>query len=81
MNRKLRRWLLLSSLQLLLYGALVAAYLFFVLIFLTDWILQINVKDRYLYAVLSLLLIIAQGMILEAVTSSLMRFFRSRLED
>jgi hypothetical protein len=81
MNWKRRRGLLLFSVQVGVYAILVVLYLWFVLTFLTDWILQIEQKDILLYAVLSLLLIIGQGMILETVTATLLDFIQSRLKD
>lgn len=81
MNGKLKRSLILFSLQLLLYGALIVSYLWFVLHFLKGWIVQLNGQNRHLYALLSLLLIIGQGMILEALTAGLMNFVRARLEE
>jgi hypothetical protein len=81
MNSRLKRSLIVFALQLLIYGGLIVSYLFLILYFLKGWIVQINTRDRQLYAVLSLLLIVAQGMLLEALTSGLMHFFRSRLED
>ncbi len=72
------RALLYFALQLLVYGVLVTAYLFLVLHLLSDWIVEINGKSRQLYAVLSLLLIIGQGLILESVTTTLLRVLRRK---
>ncbi len=76
-----KRSLVSFGLQLVIYGALVLGYLFGVLYFLSDWIYQIEAKDRSLYAVLSLLLIVAQGLILEALTTGLLNLIHPRLKD
>ena len=69
------------GLQLVIYGGLILVYLFGVLYFLGDWIFQIEEKSRHLYAVLSLLLIIAQGLILESLTTALLNFIHPKIKD
>lgn len=81
MNFKLRRSLLSFGLQVAIYSVLTLTYLLGVLYFLSDWIYQIDAKNRQLYALLSLLLIIAQGMVLEALTSSLLNLIHPKLKD
>ncbi len=81
MTFRLRRTLLSFAIQLAIYGGLAVLYLYGVLYFLSDWIFQVNAKNRELYAVLSLLLIIAQGFILEALTTGLINLIHPKLKD
>jgi hypothetical protein len=81
MNFKLRRTLLSFAVQLAIYGGLTVLYLFGVLNFLNDWIFQIEAKNLQLYAVLSLLLIVAQGLVLEALTAGLLNLIHPKLKD
>lgn len=72
MRSETKKSLTSFALQVVIYAGLVAAYMFLVLHFLGEWIWQINRKDLQIYAFLSLFLIVAQGMLLEAVTSALL---------
>jgi hypothetical protein len=66
--------------ELFVYAVLVVAYFYLVLHFLGDWLVDVYQRDRRIYAVLSLLLITVQGVVLEAVTTALLKFIRSKLE-
>ena len=66
--------------ELVVYGALVAAYYFFVLHFLGDWLRHIFDTDRRLYAGLALGLIIAQGFLLEILTRLLLGWVKLLME-
>ena len=76
MNRTLRAF----ALELLIYAALVTGYFFAVLHYLGDWLVQVATQHIRVYASLCILLIIGQAVILEAVTTALMRLLRGRSE-
>jgi hypothetical protein len=61
------------ALELLIYGVLVSLYLFLIIHFFEGWIVQTYHTSGRLYALLSLLLIVAQGLILDAVTRSVLQ--------
>jgi len=63
-----------------IYAVLIVAYFFLVLHFLGDWLAQIYQHDRRIYAVVSLLLIVGQGLLLETLTTALLRWIRSKRE-
>lgn len=68
-------------LELLLYAALVVVYFVLVLRWLGDPLLQMFRENLQLYAVVSLVLIIIQGVALDAITSFLVeRLGLERLE-
>jgi len=58
--------------ELVLYGLLVGAYFISVLHFLGNWVYQLFLHDRKTYAVMALVLIIAQGVVLEILTRALL---------
>jgi hypothetical protein len=62
--------------ELMVYAIFVFAYFFLVLHFLGDWVKHIFDENRTLYAVVALGLIIAQGVVLEALTTALLRVIR-----
>jgi len=66
------------ALEVLVYGVFVAAYLLLVLHFLEGWLKGLYDRNRTAYAFLALLLIAGQGVLLEAATTALLRWFRSR---
>lgn len=59
--------------ELVVYGALVAAYSYVVLRWLSEPLFEMFHTNLLLYALLSLGLIVAQGAILDVVTSFLLR--------
>jgi hypothetical protein len=59
--------------ELVVYGALVLAYSFVVLRWLSDPLYEMFHTNLLLYALLSLGLIVAQGAVLDVVTSFLLR--------
>ncbi|MGD2146218.1 MAG: hypothetical protein PVH41_05965 [Anaerolineae bacterium] len=59
--------------ELVVYGALVAAYSYVVLRWLSEPLFEMFHTNLLLYALLSLGLIVAQGAILDFVTSFLLR--------
>ncbi len=67
-------------LELLIYGLLVFGYFFFVLHFLGDWLAGLFRDHRTFYALVAITLIVAQGVVLETITTGLLRLLRARLE-
>jgi hypothetical protein len=68
------------AIELLVYGLLVVAYFFLVLHFLGDWLAQLDKQSVRLYALLSIALIIGQAVVLEWITTFLLRLLRGRSE-
>jgi hypothetical protein len=66
--------------ELVVYGALVVAYFFAVLHFLGGWLFQLQQHHRFTYAGVAILLIIGQAVVLENVTTFLLRMIRGRTE-
>ncbi|MDX1614842.1 MAG: hypothetical protein R3300_11070 [Candidatus Promineifilaceae bacterium] len=67
--------------ELMVYGALVVAYFLLVLRALGDWLTMLYRSDLALYAIVALVLIVVQGVFLEAVTAFLIeRLGLERLE-
>jgi hypothetical protein len=66
--------------ELVIYAALVVAYFFAVLHFLGGWLYQLETHHRYTYAGVAILLIIGQAVVLESVTTFLLRMIRGRSE-
>jgi hypothetical protein len=68
-------------LEIALYGILVAGYLTFVLRALGPWLAAQARGDRGLYAALCVALMLGQGVLLEIVTSFLVRRFTRARDD
>jgi hypothetical protein len=68
------------AIELVIYAVLVVTYFFLVLHLLGQWLYQLEVQHRYVYAVLAILLIIGQAVLLESVTTFLIRLIRGRSE-
>ncbi|PYJ50073.1 MAG: hypothetical protein DME87_07465 [Verrucomicrobia bacterium] len=68
------------ALELVIYGILVTGYFFLVLHLLGAWLYALEVHHRYTYAGVAILLIIGQAVILESVTTFLIRLIRGRSE-
>ena len=66
--------------ELAVYAVFVTAYFFLVLHFLSGWLQNLNLHHVKLYALLAILLIIGQAVVLESVTTWLMRMLRGRSE-
>jgi hypothetical protein len=66
--------------ELCVYAVLVIGYFFLVLHFLGDWLHGLEVDHRNTYAGVAILLIIGQAVVLEAVTTLLLRILRGRTE-
>lgn len=59
------------AVELIIYGILVVLYFFLVLRTLGTWLHDLYANNLTLYAVAALVIIVAQGLILEAVSSFL----------
>ena len=59
--------------ELVVYSALVVGYFFAVLHFLADWLNNLEKTHIHIYAVVAIVLIIGQAILLETVTTALMR--------
>ena len=66
--------------ELAIYAVLVVGYFFLVLHFLGGWLYQLEIHHRYTYAGVAILLIIGQAVVLENVTTLLLRIIRGRSE-
>jgi hypothetical protein len=68
------------AVELVVYAALVVGYFFLVLHFLGDWLHQLELHHRTTYAGTAILLIIGQAVVLESLTTLLLRIIRGRSE-
>ena len=68
------------AVELVVYAALVVGYFFLVLHFLGDWLHQLELHHRTTYAGTAILLIIGQAVVLESLTTLLLRMIRGRSE-
>ena len=75
-----RKTLISFSIELVVYALLVVAYFFLVLHFLGDWLAHLDKQHIRLYALVSIALIIGQAVVLESVTTFLLRLLRGRSE-
>jgi hypothetical protein len=66
--------------ELAIYAVLVVGYFFLVLHFLGNGLRQLEIHHRYTYAGAAILLIIGQAVLLENVTTMLLRLLRGRSE-
>ena len=64
--------------EVVIYAVLVAVYLALVLHFLLGWLKELSAKDPAVYALVAILLMIAQAVGLERLTSSLLHVARQR---
>ena len=75
-SKTVRRTLRAFALELAISAALVTGYFFAVLHFLGDWLVQLETQHIRIYALVAILLIIGQAVVLEAVTTGLLRLLR-----
>jgi hypothetical protein len=73
MKVKTRKTLRAFLIELVVYSALVIGYFFAVLHFLADWINQLEKTHIRVYALVAIALVIGQAILLESVTTWLMR--------
>jgi hypothetical protein len=63
-------------LELAVYAVFVTGYFFLVLHYLSDWLQNLHLHHVQIYAVVTILLIIGQAVLLESVTTWLLRLLR-----
>jgi hypothetical protein len=80
MKRETAKTLRAFAIELAIYALLVTAYFFLVLHLLGGWLYQLEVHHRYTYAGVAILLIIGQAVVLESVTTFLLRLIGGRSE-
>jgi len=68
------------AIELAVYAALVVGYFFLVLHFLGGWLFALETHHVKTYASVSILLIIGQAVVLESVTTLLLRLIRGHSE-
>jgi len=73
---EVRRTLRAFLVELLVYAVLVTGYFFAVLHFLGGWLVRLAKKHIRTYAIVAILLIIGKAVVLEAITTGLLRFLR-----
>jgi NADH:ubiquinone oxidoreductase subunit 6 (subunit J) len=66
--------------ELIVYAGLVVVYVFFVISLLREWLDALYGRHKIGYAIVALLLIIGQGVVLEMVTTALLRLIRRRID-
>ena len=66
--------------ELVVYAILVVGYFFLVLHFLGESLHQLEMRHRYTYAGVAIVLIVGQAVLLEALTTLLLRLFSGRSE-
>jgi len=62
--------------ELAIYSVLVTGYFFLVLHVLGNWLYQLETQHRVLYAFVAILLIAGQAVVLDAVSTGLLRLLR-----
>jgi hypothetical protein len=66
------------AIELVIYAVLVVVYFFLVLHFLGGWLYRLESQHRYIYAGVAILLMIGQAVLLQNVTTFLLRLIRRR---
>jgi hypothetical protein len=66
--------------ELLVYAIFVTGYFFLVLHFLSGWLQDLHLHHVKIYALVAIVLIIGQAVLLESVTTWLLRLIRGRSE-
>lgn len=66
--------------ELVVYAAFVTGYFFLVLHYLSSWLQELHLHHVKVYALVAILLIIGQAVLLESVTTWLLRLLRGRSE-
>jgi hypothetical protein len=80
MKKETARTLRAFAIELVIYAFLVTAYFFLVLHLLGEWLYGLEIHHRYVYAGVSILLIVGQAVLLESLTTFLIRLIRGRSE-
>jgi len=68
------------SIELVVYAALMVGYFFLVLHFLGQWLWNLEMQHRFVYAGVAIVLILGQAVLLEGLTTFLLRLIRGRSE-
>ncbi|MGD8604358.1 MAG: hypothetical protein PVF49_07285 [Anaerolineales bacterium] len=74
----LRPLLISLAIELLIYFPLVTLYFFFILKYAEAWLFDLYSQSRVWYAAMAIIVITVQGILLEALTSWLIRRFGLR---
>jgi hypothetical protein len=80
MKAEARKALISFSIELVIYSILVVAYFFLVLHFLGGWLNGLDKHSIRIYGLVSIGLIVGQAVVLESVTTFLIRMLRGRSE-
>ena len=80
MKKEAAKTLRAFLIELVVYAVLVVAYFFLVLHFLGSGLRQIEQHHRYTYAGVAILLMIGQAVLLQYLTTFLLRVIRRRSE-
>lgn len=80
MKKEAARTLRAFVIELAIYAVLVVAYFFLVLHFLGGWLYRLEHGHRYGYAGVTILLMMGQAVLLQNVTTFLLRLIRGRSE-
>ena len=80
MKKETARTLRAFAIELVIYALLVTTYFFLVLHLLGEWLYGLEIHHRYVYAIAAILLIIGQAVLLESLTTFLIRLIRGRSE-
>jgi hypothetical protein len=80
MKKETAKTLRAFLIELVVYAVLVVGYFFLVLHFLGEWLRQLETHHRYTYAGAAILLMIGQAVVLQNVTSLLLRLIRGRAQ-
>jgi hypothetical protein len=80
MTKEAARTFRAFAIELVIYAILIVAYFFLVLHLLGEWLYGLEIQHRYIYAGLSILLIVGQAVLLESLTTFLIRLIRGRSE-
>ena len=80
MKKGTARTLRAFVIELAIYAVLVTTYFFLVLNLLGQWLYELEIHRRYTYAALAIVLIIGQAVLLESLTTFLIRLIRGRSE-
>ena len=76
MKKDAARSLSVFAAELAIYSVLVTGYFFLVLHVLGNWLYQLETQHRVVYAVVAILLIAGQAVVLDAVSTGLLRLLR-----
>jgi len=80
MKKETAKTLRAFLIEIVIYAVLVVAYFFLVLHFLGEWLHHLETRHRYTYGGVAILLMIGQAVVLQNVTTVLLRLIRRRAE-